>query len=72
MEHMEHIVSIKETPHLDSWSEQAVFKHYVDASDFARRLSNQDRFDRVVRVGAGRNYINSYFRCGDEIEQDRP
>lgn len=64
---MEHTVAIKETHRPDSWSDQATFSYHADALHYARRLSNLDRLNRVVRVEGGKNYVNVYYRHGEEL-----
>ena len=64
---MEHTVAIKETHRPDSWVEMAAFLFHADAAWFARHLSNQDPFNRVVRVEGGKNYVNVYYRHGEEL-----
>lgn len=64
---MEHIVSIKETHRSDSWNDQATFKYFADALNFARLISSRDRLHRVVRADGGDNYINVYYRQGEEL-----
>jgi len=64
---MEHTVSIKDTYRSDSWVEMATFRFHVDATNFARLLSNTDHLERVVRVESSRNYVNVYYRRGEEV-----
>lgn len=64
---MEHVVSIQDRAHDSrSWISLAAFLYHVDAVHFAQRLSNQDHLERTVRVEGGRNYVNAYYRRGEE------
>ena len=64
---MEHIVSIKDNHRPDSWSDQATFRYHADAVHYARRLSNLDHLNRVVRIEGGNNYVSVYYRQGEEL-----
>lgn len=68
---MEHTVSIMNHPHRqDSWVPMATFAFHVDALHYARRLSNQDHLNRAVRVEGSNQYVNVYYRRGEEIVKE--
>ena len=65
---MKHDVSFRTT--LNGWAWQASFSLHGDAVEYARSLSRKINRDTIVRVESDRDYVNVYFRDGEEVTNE--
>jgi hypothetical protein len=67
---MHHTVCIED--HIDptQWLEVAKFRWHADACVYARALSNEG-WERAIRVESDRDYVNVYYRRGEEIPDEK-
>jgi hypothetical protein len=64
---MKYTVSIQDYAFEDEWLDLATFRWNGDAADFAKHVSQRDRWGRDVKITGSPHYANGIYRKGERV-----